>query len=248
MKLSLITATFNSVETITDTILSVRDQHIDNLEYIIIDGGSTDGTVEILKNNADIVSCWISEPDNGIYDALNKGVQMATGNIVGFLHSDDFFADNQVLNDIVTLFNSQPVDFLYGDLEYVTHNAPYKILRYWKSGDFSSRKLKNGWMPPHPTVYFKRELFHKTGGFDTGYSIAADYDWMVRCLEQPNLKITYLPKVIVRMKTGGASNKNLGNIIRKSMEDYKIIRRNKIGGFGTLFCKNFGKLGQFFKR
>ena len=161
MKLSLITATYNSAETISNAINSVRNQKIDNLEYIVIDGCSTDGTLEILKENADIISKWVSEPDKGIYDALNKGLKMASGEIVGFLHSDDSFANDRILQNIIDVFDMQPIDFLYGDLEYITSAEPYKVLRYWKSGYFTPKNLKKGWMPPHPTVYFKRNLIDR---------------------------------------------------------------------------------------
>ena len=247
MKLSLITATYNSADIIINAISSVKDQKIDDLEYIIIDGGSTDGTLEIIKDNTDIVSKWISEPDKGIYDALNKGLRMASGDIVGFLHSDDNFANSSILQNIIDSFDKQSIDFLYGDLEYITSAEPHKVLRYWKSGNFTSKKLRKGWMPPHPTVYFKRELIEKVGQFDTSYTISADYDWMVRCLTSSEIKVDYIPEVLIKMRTGGASNRSLKNIIKKSREDYKIIRRNKIGGFNTLFYKNFGKIGQFFK-
>ena len=247
MKLSLITATYNSAETISNAINSVRNQKIDNLEYIVIDGCSTDGTLEILKENADIISKWVSEPDNGIYDALNKGLKMASGEIVGFLHSDDSFANDRILQNIIDIFDMQPIDFLYGDLEYITSAEPYKVLRYWKSGYFTPKNLKKGWMPPHPTVYFKRNLIDRIGQFNTSYSISADYDWMMRCLTIPKLKVAYIPEVLIKMRTGGASNRSLKNIIKKSQEDYKIIRRNKIGNFITLLYKNFGKIGQFFK-
>ena len=247
MKLSLITATYNSADIIKNAINSVRNQRIDNLEYIVIDGCSTDGTVEILKENTDVISKWVSEPDKGIYDALNKGLKMASGDIVGFLHSDDNFANNRILKNIIDNFEEQSIDFLYGDLEYITSAEPYKVLRYWKSGNFKPENLKKGWMPPHPTVYFKRELIDKVGGFDTSYTIAADYDWMARCLTTSGLKVAYIPEVLIKMRTGGASNRSLKNIIKKSREDYKIIRRNKIGNFNTLLYKNFGKIGQFFK-
>ena len=247
MKLSLITATYNSADIIMNAINSVRNQRIDNLEYIIIDGGSTDGTLEIIKENTDVISKWVSEPDKGIYDALNKGLRMASGDIVGFLHSDDNFANDLILRNIIDNFNKQTIDFLYGDLEYITSAEPCKILRYWKSGGFTQKKLRKGWMPPHPTVYFKRELLAKIGDFDTSYTISADYDWLVRCLTSSEIKVDYIPEVLIKMRTGGASNRSLKNIIKKSSEDYRIIRRNKIGGFNTLFYKNFGKISQFFK-
>ena len=247
MKLSLITASYNSAKTINETISSVRRQDVDNLEYIIIDGGSTDGTLEIINQNKDIVSILISEPDNGIYDALNKGIKNSSGDIIGFLHSDDYFADNKILNEVKTVFEKQKIDFLYGDLQYITSDNPPKILRYWKSGEFKFSNLKKGWMPPHPTVYFKKNLMGKIDFFDTSYSISADYDWIIRHLTIPEIKVFYLPKVLIKMKTGGKSNNNLKNIIQKSCEDYKIITKNNLGGLYTLLNKNVTKINQFFR-
>jgi glycosyltransferase len=246
MKISLITATYNSVNTIKETINSVREQNIENIEYIIIDGVSTDGTLDIINQNKDLVTKLISEPDNGIYDALNKGIKNATGDIIGFIHSDDYFANNMVLNEIQTVFEKRQIDFLYGDLQYITSDIPPKILRHWKSGDFKSSNLKRGWMPPHPTVYFKKSLIDKIGFFNTSYSISADYDWMLRCLILTDINVAYIPKVLIKMTTGGQSNKSLKNIIKKSREDYKIIRKNKIGGIYTLKKKNISKIVQFF--
>jgi glycosyltransferase len=246
MKISLITATYNSVDTIAETISSVKRQNFDNLEYIIIDGNSSDGTLDIINQNKDVITKLISEPDNGIYHALNKGMKMASGEIIAFIHSDDLFAENWVLSEINTLFEKQKTDFVYGDLQYITSDSPPKIIRHWRSGEYNSSKLKKGWMPPHPTVYFKRDLIEKIGFFNTSYNISADYDWMVRCLTYPEINVAYIPKVLIKMKTGGKSNRNLKNIIRKSHEDYKIIKQNKIGGFFTLFLKNFNKINQFF--
>jgi len=246
MKISLITATFNSANTISETIDSVRQQNFENLEYIIIDGASSDGTLEILKQHNDLISKLISQPDSGIYDALNKGLKNVSGDIVGFLHSDDILADNNILAEINNLFETKNIDLLYGDLQYITNDLPPKIIRYWRSGDFSPPLLKKGWMPPHPTVYFKRDLIEKIGLFNTSFKISADYDWIVRSLTNPEIKVEYLPKVLVKMKTGGVSNRNLKKIFQKSYEDYKIIKQNKIGNFNTLILKNFSKINQFF--
>ena len=245
MNISLITATYNSVETIADTIDSVRNQNIDNLEYIIIDGNSNDGTLEIIKQNNDVVTKFISESDKGIYDALNKGLKISTGDIIGFLHSDDYYTHNLVLSEIKDIFENQNIDFLYGDLQYVTSDIPPKIFRHWNSGNFILSNLKKGWMPPHPTVYFKKSLIEKIGYFDTSFNISADYDWLIRCLTIPEIKVAYIPKVLIKMKMGGKSNKSIKNILKKSKEDYKIIKKNKIGGIYTIFLKNFCKINQF---
>jgi glycosyltransferase len=245
MHLTLITVTFNACASLEETILSVQQQHYNNLEYLIVDGGSTDGTLEMVKKYAEVVTSFVSEPDKGIYDAMNKGLKRATGDVVGFLHADDRFAHPRVLNDIMAAFETKPSDALYGDLQYVTSFEPLKVLRHWKSGAFNCQLIKKGWMPPHPTVYFKRSLLKQIGYFDTSYKIAADYDWLLRLLQVEDVSVDYLPEVLVYMSTGGTSNKSIGNIIQKSKEDYRAIRQNKVGGVLTLVNKNLGKVGQF---
>lgn len=248
MKLSLITVTYNSAETLKDTIQSVRDQQINDVEYIVVDGNSKDLTQQLLSFNEDIITRWISEPDNGIYDAMNKGLKMATGDIIGFLHADDQLAAPDTLRSIISAFSHGAIDFLYGDLLYVQAKNPEKTIRYWKSGQFKQDLLKTGWMPPHPTVYFKRDLINKVGFFDTTFKIAADYDWILRCLIWKDIKVFYLPKVLVRMRIGGASNKSFKNIYKKTREDYRTIRNNGVGGIVTLLIKNISKIPQFFKK
>lgn len=243
MKISIITACYNADATIERTIKSVLNQSYKNIEYIIVDGGSRDKTLEIIERYSHGISNMVSEPDKGIYDALNKGITLATGDFIGFLHADDAFASSQIIEKITQFATNS--DAVYGDLQYVSEND--KVIRHWESGLFSLKALKRGWMPPHPTLYIKRELYNQIGHFNLEYKIASDYDLMLRLLSVPNLKVAYLPEVVVLMRVGGASNKSLSNIIKKSKEDYKAIKRNKIGGFWTLFMKNFGKIGQFFK-
>ncbi|MCA1745155.1 MAG: glycosyltransferase [Bacteroidales bacterium] len=245
MQLSLITVAFNACVSLEETIRSVQQQHYSNLEYIVVDGGSTDGTLEMVKKYPEVLSSFVSEPDKGIYDAMNKGLKRAKGDVVGFLHADDRFAHPQVLQDIMAVFEKKPIDALYGDLQYVTSFEPLNVLRHWKSGVYSPHLIKQGWMPPHPTVYFKRALLHQIGYFNTSFKIAADYDWLLRLLVSDNLTIDYLPKVLVHMATGGASNKSLRNIIQKSREDYRAICHNRVGGLSTLVLKNLSKVLQF---
>lgn len=248
MKLTLITVSYNSSETLRETIQSVRDQAITDLEYLIVDGGSVDDTLRVIEENRDVVTRWISEPDMGIYDGMNKGLRMATGEVVGFLHADDRFSAKDILKEVVEIFENNPVDFLYGDLEYVTSFVPKKVIRFWESGRFSPSKLRRGWMPPHPTVYFKMALVDKVGFFNVNLSISSDYDWMLRCLQLKPISVHYLHRVMVQMGMGGVSNRNLKNIVRKSVEDYRAIRKNKMGGVGTLVLKNIRKLPQFFRK
>lgn len=248
MKISVITSVYNNKETIAEAIESVLSQSYDDIEYIIVDGASQDGTVEVIKKYADKLTTFVSEPDKGIYDGLNKGVALATGDVVGFLHSDDLFQDENVVAKIAEAFKSGDVDSVYGDLTYVTKEDTSKVIRYWKSGTFSMRKLQNGWMPPHPTFYVKRKVYEAYGAFDTGFRIAADYDSILRFLGREGITTRYIPEVLVKMRVGGASNRSLKNIIMKTREDIRALQNNNVGHLGTLISKNFSKIPQFFKR
>lgn len=248
MKISVITAVFNARETIADALESVLGQSHPDVELIVIDGASTDGTRELLETCREHLAVLISEPDEGIYDALNKGVAHASGDIVGFLHADDLYADKDVLTRVANAFEDSTVDAIYGDLVYVSKAEPDRVIRYWQAGDFSINKLKHGWMPPHPTLYVRRSVYEEMGVFDTSYHIAADYDCMLRMLGSGRVKCHYIPEVLVRMRVGGKSNRSLSNILTKSAEDYRALKRNRIGGIWALLWKNFSKLPQFFRR
>ncbi len=245
MKVSIITATYNSEQTLADTIKSVSSQDYKNIELIIVDGDSKDETLDIVKNNPH-VSKWVSEPDKGIYDALNKGISMATGDIIGFAHSDDIFESNSVVSKVIETIKNAQVDGVYGDLHYVDKKQANKIIRKWKSCDFTPSLLKKGWMPPHPTLFLKKEVYDTYGLFDLQYRIAADFDFIVRIFKDEKLKFSYIPEVLVKMRIGGESNKSLSRIIQKSKEDLKVIRKYQIGGVTTLLIKNLSKLNQFF--
>jgi glycosyltransferase len=247
-KISIITAVYNNKTTIEDTILSVISQTYKNIEYIVIDGNSTDGTLDVLNRYRFNFDIFISETDEGIYDALNKGLSMAHGDIIGFLHADDTFYSNKTLEIIATAFNNNFIIGVYGDLLYVDKENPSKIVRYWKSKPYKSSLLSKGWMPPHPTLFFDRKIVDEIGYFNTKYVIAADYDYLLRMLlHYPENDFCYLPVIITCMRTGGKSNRSLKNIINKSREDYEIIKDNKIGGINTLLNKNFSKISQFVK-
>jgi len=248
MKISIITIAYNSENSISDAINSVLSQTYPNIEYIIVDGKSKDKTVEIVKSYGNKISKFVSEPDKGIYDALNKGIEMASGDVVGFMHSDDLFADEHVIEKVARLFKEKNVDSIYGDLNYVFKNDTNKILRYWKSDEFSLRRLKFGWMPPHPTFYVKRKIYEKYGGFDIDFKISSDYDSMLRFLGKYKISTAYLPEVMIKMRVGGASNRSLKNIIQKSTEDFRAIRKNKFGNIFTLIFKNLRKVKQFFEK
>jgi glycosyltransferase len=248
MKISLITSVYNNQETIAEAIGSVLSQTYPNIEYIIIDGGSTDGTVNIVRSYQDQLAAFVSEPDRGIYDGLNKGIRLATGDVIGFLHSDDLYQDNKVIAKVAQAFTDNPVDSVYGDLTYIDKNDPTKIIRYWQSGLFSLKKLRYGWMPPHPTFFVKRDIYERYGTFDTSFKIAADYDLILRFLGKNRISTYYIPSVLIKMRVGGESNKNWKNILRKSTEDLQAMKNNGIGSVLSLLIKNLSKLQQFFRK
>ncbi len=291
MKFSIITAVYNNKASLKKAIESLRTQSYKDFEHIIVDGASTDGTVEILRHFDKLSEGlaqddnekqgddyknklkWISEPDKGIYDAINKGINMASGDMIGLLHSDDTFTSPEVLSKIADKFSDDNIDSVYSDLVYVRdagkeqsvegigqdsektdHSSlitDYYVLRYWKSGDPSSlitrtKWIKQGWMPPHPTLFVRKAVFEKYELYDTNFKIASDYEMILRLFYKYKISSSYLPVTIYAMKTGGTSNKSLGNIFTKSKEDYLAMKMNDIPfPLFTLLCKNFRKLPQF---
>lgn len=221
--------------------------HID-IELLVQDGGSTDGTVEILEEIIDTRLKLVSECDSGIYDAINRGISRAEGDVIGLMHSDDYFANNKVLEQIAAAFTDPAVEGVYGDLDYVSATDPNRVIRAWRAGEYTPDLLVRGWMPPHPTLYLRREVFERWGVYDTQYRIAADYDAILRWLAKGKIKLAYIPEVLVRMRVGGESNRSLGRILRKSREDYLALRNNDVGGLYTLASKNLSKISQFWKR
>lgn len=251
MKISIITATYNSAQTLEVCMDSVLNQEYDNIEYIIIDGKSKDDSLSLVKSKAakhpHIV--YISEPDKGIYDALNKGVAMATGDVVGFVHSDDFLADAGVISQIAAAFKDPSIDGVYGDLHYVQFDATEKIVRNWRSQDFAPKLLKRGWMPAHPTLFLKRDVYATHGHFNLDYRIAADYDFILRVFKQEHYTFKYLPLTITKMRVGGASNKSLKNLYLKTKEDLKAAQTNKIYfPLRVVVQKNLSKIPQWFSK
>jgi len=248
MDLSIITAVRNGARTLRECIESVQKQTVP-AEHIIIDGASTDGTFDIIARYRQSIAKVISEPDKGIYDALNKGIRIASGGVIGLLHGDDFYAHDRVLETVVDVFEKQNVDSCYGDLLYVNKNDTDKVIRYWKASEYHSGKFKYGWMPPHPTFFVKREIYEKYGYFNTDFRIAADYELMLRFLEKHGISTYYIPEVLIKMRLGGASNKSLKNIWIKSSEDYRAWKVNNLkGGLLTIFLENSSKIPQFFVR
>lgn len=248
MKLSLVTATYQCEGTIAECLASVTAQTHRDVEHVVIDGASRDGTLAFLQRHRNQFAVLVSEADGGIYDALNKGLARSTGEVVGFLHADDLFADERVLERIAKVFEDPAVQACYGDLVYVGKEDTRRVIRYWRAGEYYRERLSRGWMPPHPTFYARRSVYQRLGGFDTSFRIAADYEAMLRILTADIGKVLYLPEVLVRMRLGGASNRSFVNLLRKSREDYRAIRQHRLGGLGTLMCKNLSKFGQFLAR
>lgn len=247
MKVSIITVTYNSAATLAETLRSIADQDYKDLELIIVDGGSTDGTLGILEDNQSIVTKFVSEKDNGLYDAINKGIAMASGELVGILHSDDFYIHSKVISNYVACFQSTQADAVYADLFYVDRNDTNRIIRKWKSGTYSNRSFYRGWMPPHPTFFVKRSLYEQFGKFDLQFKTAADYELMLRFILKEKIKIAYLPEFTVKMRMGGASNASISNRINANLEDREAWRKNNLQpSFYTLYLKPLRKLLQFF--
>lgn len=248
MKISVVTAVYNRVDTIGAAIASVQGQTHPELEHVVQDGGSRDGTLEAVRAAANGATVIVSERDDGIYDAINRGIGNATGDIIGLMHSDDFFAHDQVLERVAARFADPAVDGVYGDLQYVSAGNPARVVRHWRSGEYAPGLLRKGWMPPHPTLYLRREVFDRYGLYDTSFDIAADYDAMLRYLVRGQIRLAYIPEVLVKMRVGGESNRSLERIVRKSREDLRALRNNGVGGIGVLIRKNTSKIGQFLAR
>ena len=246
LTISVVTATYNRAKTVEQALESVAAQDYPHVEHVIQDGASTDGTRDILNRHASDKVKVASATDGGIYDAINKGIARTTGDVIGLMHSDDFFADETVLTDVAAAFADSTVDGVYGDLDYVAEADTTRIIRRWRSGPYVPAKLKQGWMPPHPTLYLRRRVFDEWGLYDTSFRIAADYDAMLRYLAKGDITLAYIPKVLVKMRVGGESNKSIKKIIQKSREDYAALQRNGVGGLRSLAIKNLSKVRQFF--
>jgi len=227
LKVSIITVSFNSAKTIADTIESVINQDFPEIEYIIVDGNSSDDTVKIIHQYENRISKWISEKDQGMYDAMNKGITMATGEVIGILNSDDVYMNNHVISDLMALLEKQKAQVVFADLILVDQNDDNKVLRYYNSGHFHPDKFRYGWMPAHPTVFVKRELYQAVGKFSTTYQIAADYEMLIRMLAIQKAPYAYFPKPVVRMRLGGAST---AGISRNWILNKEIVRACKENG------------------
>ena len=248
MKVSIITVCFNSAKTIEDTLRSVLGQDYENIEYVVVDGGSTDATPSILKKYGRQIHKCISEPDNGVYDAMNKGIALASGDIIATLNSDDIYASPTVVSRMVDLIKANNLDAAYADLAYIKGNDTDNIVRFWKTGYFQPGSFARGWVPPHPTFFCKKDVFGRYGYFRGDYHISADFELMLRFFEKHQIDVGYLPEVIVNMRTGGKANVITG-IIKGNCEIFNAFKVNGLR-FSPMFFlqKPFTKLAQLFKR
>lgn len=237
---------YNSALTICDTVKSVITQTYPNVEYIIVDGASTDDTLNVVRRYADFKIRIVSEPDRGIYDAMNKGLTLATGEIIGFLHADDVYAHSGILTDVARIFEINEADSCYGDLVYVDREKTDKIIRYWKAGLYDAKRFYRGWMPPHPTFFVRRGIYEMYGEFSLDMGTAADYELMLRFLLKHKIKAAYIPEIMVRMRTGGKSNATTKNRILANRMDRLAWKVNGLKPFPwTLLMKPLSKISQF---
>jgi glycosyltransferase involved in cell wall biosynthesis len=248
LHVSIITVTFNSSCTIRDTLESVRKQTYRNIEHIIIDGCSSDNTLDIVRSFPHVTKC-LCEQDIGIYDAMNKGLQMATGDVIGILNSDDFYANNEIIAKVVTAFEKTNAKTVYGDLLYVHYTHVNLVMRKWISGNFKRMSFKFGWMPPHPAFFVKKEVYEKVGSFNPLFKNAADYEMMLRILYKYQFNTLYLPEILVKMRAGGISNGSLKKRLRANREDRLAWKLNGLTPyFFTLYLKPLRKIFQFINK
>ncbi len=247
--ISVVTTVLNNREFIESAIQSVLNQTYPNIEYIIIDGGSTDGTVAIINKYKDRIAKFIYEKDRGIYDGLNKGLKLATGEIINSLNSDDVYADGSTIETVAKNMIDSNADIAWGDLVYVRRDDTSKIFRYWKSSEYQKGKFQKGWHPPHPTFFVRRKIYEQYGYFNLDFKIAADYELMLRFLEKYGVSSCYIPMVLVKMRVGGVSNRNIARRIQAHLEDYKAWRVNKLSISPLrILLKPLSKVGQYFKK
>jgi glycosyltransferase len=244
---TIITIVSNNVKTIRNAIQSVAFQDYPNIEHIVIDNASKDGTLEAIYEQKDVISLIVSEPDDGIYFALNKGIRLSKGEIIGFLNSDDILKSRNTISKIVSALKDSNFDAVYGDLQYFSMKKPNQITRLWNTGEFSLKKIKKGWMPPHPTFYTYKKTYTDFGFFDESYKISSDYEMMLRLFYCHRIRAKYLPEVLVKMQRGGVSNQNFKSIFLKTREDLRIMKKYKFN-ISSLILKNISKFSQFIFR
>ncbi len=247
MKVSVITVVYNAEKYIESAIQSVLNQTYADIEYIIVDGKSTDSTMEIVNKYKDRIALILSEPDKGIYDAMNKGVSKATGEVIGILNADDFYVNSEIIENVVDCFEKKSTDTLYGDLVYVDPDDTKKVIRYWRSGNFKRSRFRYGWMLPHPTFFVRSKVYINYGSFNLALKTSADYEFMLRVLYKNKVSTQYLPKVMTIMRSGGSSNASLTHRIRANAEDRKAWKINGLRPtLFTRYLKPIRKVMQFF--
>ena len=248
-RVSVVTTVLNGASTIESAIESVLGQTHQDIEYIIVDGGSTDGTVDVIGRYGDRIARFVSEPDRGIFDGMNKGIMLASGEIIGILNADDMYASDGVIETVARAMQEQNADVCWGDLVYVDASDTDKVIRYWRSSRYEDGKFRRGWMPPHPTFFVKKGVYDEYGVFDLTFPIAADYELMLRFLEKHKVKSCYIPEVLVRMRAWGNSNRSVRNIVRGNIECYRAwdangLRINPL----RILLKPLSKVSQFMER
>lgn len=249
MKVSIITVVYNGADHIRDCIESVLNQTYADIEYIIIDGQSSDGTVNIIRTYGTKIARFVTEPDNGLYDAMNKGIGLATGDVIGLLNADDFYRHERVIDNMVATFKRTDSDAVYGDLIYVDRNDSKRLKRYWRAGHYQAGSFRWGWMPGHPSVFAKRTLYERYGVFRTDMKSAADYELMLRFIHKNKVKLAYMNEVTVVMRAGGVSNSSLVNRLRANQDDRIAWKLNGLNPyFFTLWLKPLRKIGQYISK
>ena len=247
MKVSIITITYNAGQTLESCIRSVAAQSWPDIEYIVVDGSSDDGSVSVIRNHEEKITRWVSEPDRGIYDAMNKGLEMATGDVVGFLHADDLYSSPDAIKKIVHQMEEEKSDACYADLVYVDNSSTDKVVRKWKSGEYEPGAFLNGWMPPHPTFFVRKKIYEQHGGYRLDLGTAADYELMLRFIHKIGIRVSYLPETIIKMRTGGQSNASLKHRLKANRMDRKAWAVNDLKPRPhTLLMKPLRKVGQYF--
>lgn len=250
MRISVVTVVLNGADTLEDNIKSVLQQTHDDVEHIVIDGASTDGTAQILERYSDRIATIVSEPDNGLYEAMNKGIALATGDVVGTLNADDFYETEDALSTVAQAFRDDRVDAVYADLVYVEQHDTSRIVRYWQSQVFRPGLFEQGWIPAHPTFFVKRDIYRWHGTFDTQFKIQSDFDLCLRFLEVKRIRTVYLPQVLVRMRMGGVSNRSIATILSGNLESWRALRKYGINVNPLAFFarKWSSRIPQFFRR
>ena len=249
MKISVVTVVFNGAETIADTVASISRQSHPDIEHIVIDGGSTDGTLKIIKDSEWTPHLVISETDKGLYDAMNKGISYCSGEVIGFLNADDFYEHGEVLESVSEVFKEPEIDACYADLVYVDANDLQDIKRYWTSQEYKPGLFEKGWMPAHPTFFVRKSVYEKYGGFDLRYRFQSDYELTARFMAVEEIHTRYIPEIWVRMRMGGTTNRSLSNIVKGNLESYRACKRLGLDMKPWYFITKFAmRIPQFFKR